>query len=1016
LLSVEAQRRLNYHGTMISNLPSLLRFALLIAVLALLAVRPALQAADEPPQASAAEQDSADRDYSAELPRLNPTEPAEALQTFALREGFRLELAASEPLVADPVALAFDADSRLYTVEMRGYSEQPDEALGQIRLLTDTDGDRQFDQSTIFVDGLSWPTAIHCYDGGVFIADAPDLIYARDNDGDGVADQRETVFTGFGKSNVQGLLNSLAWGLDNVIHGATSSSGGKITRPDAPDEPAVDLNGRDFAFDPRTRRLWATSGGGQHGLTFDDWGTKFVCHNSDHIMQVMFEDRYMARNPYLAAPSPRRSIAEDGPQAEVFRISEVEPWRIVRTRLRKKGIVPGVVEGGGRPAGYFTSATGVTIYRGDAWPEELRGQVFVGDVGSNIVHRKVLDTTGIEFVARRADPGVEFLASRDIWFRPAQFANGPDGNLYILDVYREVIEHPLSIPPIIKQHLDLTSGRDRGRIYRVMAEDGTWRDWPRLSKSTAAELVELLQHPNSWHRETAARLLYERQDPDSVDLVRRLAQMSARPLGRMQCLCTLAGLKVLTADDVSRALQDPEPHVRQHAIRLSEQVQEERDQLFPQLVKLTSDPDLHVRYQLAFTLGEDWPGDRVAPLVDLAERELDNSWIRLAVQSSLREGAGRAFRALATDATVRQSDGGTDLLLALAQQIGRQRESDDLTQVLATLNQLPNDASDLVSRCILSLGSSARGQLKDFPKLRASMAATLDAARNSAADSSLDAPQRVAAIRLLALSDPSDLIHSLGPLLASQQPQDVQSAALAILTPLADSAVAKTLLEPWPSYSPTMRRQVTEALFVRADRLQALLAAIAGGDMAATDIEPARWQQLAKHSDPAVRAAAEPLMTKLQLGRRNDVVEAYRPTLTMAGDRQRGREIFRKQCSVCHKVEGFGHEIGPNLATVQNRGPEAILLNVLDPNREVNPQYVNYVCITDDGRSLTGMLAAETATSVTLLRAESAQDTVLRLNIEELRSTSLSLMPEGLEKEISPQAMSDLIAYLSSLQ
>ena len=164
------------------------------------------------------------------------------------------------------------------------------------------------------------------------------------------------------------------------------------------------------------------------------------------------------------------SIAADGPQAEVFRTSPVEPWRIVRTRLRVAGAVPGPIEGGGRAAGYFTGATGATIYRGDAWPAEYRGQAFIGDVGSNIVHRKTLSADGVLLVANRADEGSEFVASTDIWFRPAQFANAPDGTLYIIDVYREVIEHPASLPPVIKKHLDLTSGRDRGRIYRIVPE------------------------------------------------------------------------------------------------------------------------------------------------------------------------------------------------------------------------------------------------------------------------------------------------------------------------------------------------------------------------------------------------------------------------------------------------------------------------------------------------------------------------------------------------------------------
>ena len=208
-------------------------------------------------------------------------------------------------------------------------------------------------------------------------------------------------------------------------------------------------------------------------MSFDSRGRKFVCSNSDHIQLVTYEDRYASRNPFFAMPPPRSSIAADGPAAEVFRISPDEPWRVIRTRWRVAGLVPGPVEGGGRPSGYFTGATGTTIYRGDAFPEEYRENAFIADCGSNLVHRKKLLPDGVGLIARRPDDEqqVEFLASRDNWFRPVQFANAPDGTLYIADMYREVIEHPWSLPESIKKHLDLNSGNDRGRIYRV-APDG----------------------------------------------------------------------------------------------------------------------------------------------------------------------------------------------------------------------------------------------------------------------------------------------------------------------------------------------------------------------------------------------------------------------------------------------------------------------------------------------------------------------------------------------------------------
>ncbi len=283
------------------------------------------------------------------------TEPADTLQWFIVAAGFQIELVAAEPLISSPVAIQWDAVGRLYVCEMRGYSEDRDEGISRITRLEDHDDDGVFDTSTVFADGLLWPTAIFPFDDGLFVGDAPNLYYFKDTDGDGKADAKTAVLTGFGTSNVQGLMNSMRWGLDNRIHIACSSVGGEIRRVDDDENNAINVRGRDLALDPRTFEFALTSGAAQHGMCFDDVGRKFVSSNSDHIQQVMYEDRYIARNPLLSPPASRVSIAADGPQAEVFRTSPVEPWRIVRTRLRVGGKVPGPIEGGGRAAGYFTA-------------------------------------------------------------------------------------------------------------------------------------------------------------------------------------------------------------------------------------------------------------------------------------------------------------------------------------------------------------------------------------------------------------------------------------------------------------------------------------------------------------------------------------------------------------------------------------------------------------------------------------------------------------------------------------
>src|SRR3954471_1742156 len=320
------------------------------------------------------------------LERVPPLTPQQSHDATQVLPGFRMDLVASEPNIASPVAIAFDESNKLYVVEMIDYSEKDKEHLGRIRLLTDEDGDGVYETSKVFVDKLSWPTAVICYDEGIFVGDAPDIFYFKDTDGDGKADVRKVVYTGLGRKNVQGLLNTFLWGLDHKIYGQTSSSGGKITRPDKPGEP-LDLSGRDFRFDPKTLEIEAITGGGQHGMSFNRWGDRFVCHNSDHLQAIVFDEKYVARNPYQSVISARRSIASDGPQAEVYRISPIEAWRIARTQMRVSGVAPGPIEGGGRAGGYFTGATGVTIYEGGEWPNDDEMIALTADVGSNLIHR-----------------------------------------------------------------------------------------------------------------------------------------------------------------------------------------------------------------------------------------------------------------------------------------------------------------------------------------------------------------------------------------------------------------------------------------------------------------------------------------------------------------------------------------------------------------------------------------------------------------------------------------------------
>lgn len=976
-------------------------------------------------------------DYGSELPRIAPREPAEALKTFRLLSGFQMELVATEPLIRSPVAFDFDEDGRLYVAEYPEYNQYANPAFkghGSIKRLEDTDGDGRYDKATVYVSDLDSPVAVACWDGGVFVGVVPNILYCKDTDGDGRADHRIPIFTGFARDAAgEAMMNSFRWGFDNRFHLSTNLAGGQVRLSRDEKARPINVKGLGFHFDPRSVTSTTspasgpgfelTSGGGQHGMSRDDWGRTFVCDNSNPIHTLMYDARYLLRHPYVQAPAAAVDIAPEGKYTRLFRISPNEPWRILRTRLRSQGLVAGSDEGG-QPSGFFTGATGITVYRGDAWPEQYRGNLFVGEVSGNLVYRARLESRGLGLIARRADEGREFLASSDNWFRPVQFANAPDGTLHVLDMYRELIEGAAFLPPQILKHLDVSSGIDRGRIWRIVHESERVRGrrpLPMLSKATTMDLVKLLEHANGWHRDTASRLLYQRQDRQAIPHLDQLAMKSSSPLGRMHALHSLHGLGALNNELLLKALSDSEPRVREQALRLAERV-EASPAIRARIDQMTEDPDARVRYQVAFTLGF-FPGEAMPrALARLAQRESADPWMRLAVLSSTAERGGDVFSLLSGDATYRATVHGRVLLTALAVQIGAANKPNEVAQVVKAINDLPGEEKALTQELVKNLVSKqpagGRERLAGVGggKASAVLSDLLQQARKSAADVSLPPDARAAALRTLGLAPYAEARDLFAHGLALRQPQPVQAAVLETLVRYEDSSIPDLILSSWPGFSPQLRATAAETLFARAAWVHSFLDAVERGTVKPADIDPARVQLLQASADARIRTRATALFATTRLSRREDVVKAYQKALTLPGDATRGKAAFKKECSACHRLEGVGESLGADLSAIRDRGLEAVLLNILDPNREVKPQFLSYVVELQNGRTLTGMIATETANGVTLRRADGTTEAVLRVNIAEMRSTGLSFMPEGLEKQLDLQGMADLLSYLNSIK
>ncbi len=997
--------------------------------------------------------DTVDKDYSAELPRLPPMSPSEALAAFDVVEGFEIRLVAAEPLVTDPVAFAFDARGRLFVVEMRDYSEQDSERLGRIALLSDIDGDGVMDQRSTFAEGLSWPTAIWPWRDGVLVAEAPRITWYRDLDQDGRSDRHEDWFVGFGRGNVQGLVNSLRWGVDGAIHGATSSSGAELEI--MADSSSLSLARRDFAIDPLTKTLRPESGGGQHGMSFNRWGDKFVTSNSDHLQQIIDLDGWLAEHKSaVPIPSTRRSIAEDGPQAEVFRASPVEPWRVVRTRLRISGVAPGIVEGGGRAAGYFTGATGTWIVDQEMGFGDGAETALVCDVGSNLIHRKRLLDQGLFWSGQRIDDHREWVRSSDTWFRPVQLGDGPDGAVYIADMVREVIEHPQSLPPMIKKHLDLTSGRDRGRIWKVtksLSEKGSdplrrgqktneidsppkgQTPFPIGSKSTptqplptspnptlinldaltSQQLVDRLGHPIAWQRRMASQLLVERgHDAGVRQALTKALRTAVEPEARLLSIHIANRLAWFDVALAEIALQDPHERVLEHAIQLigaQHLARRPEQSLAEALRKAATSSSPRIQLAIAKAAADMDQSLRLELLTRLLPR-VDHALVRAVVSVAAGKDSWKLLRDSQLTASQLPADSEKyamwlqALMPLWVAQLPTQPEfkswlpsqlSPHNAQVglwLDALCQLPNDQQ--AQALLQALSPAEQRRLQDYIEMQLTS----------------DPPGNQEWIGLLSTVAQD---HWLEELLVPTASESEQTALIRSLSWANHPRLAQELLARFTSLTPALQQHALRVLSSRSASQLLLLAALEDKRILPAHIPADLKQRLLAERDPQLAKRFQSVLSRAAEDRAH-VIASYASAMQTAGQgsADRGRQVFTRVCAACHRIGQIGSDVGPPLKSLADKTPQQLLETILDPNREVDPKYSSYTVLLQDGQVIAGIIRDESSTQIDFAEVGGKLHRIPREEIEQLKSNGVSFMPVGLEEQVSPAEMLDLIAFL----
>ncbi len=967
----------------------------------------------------------------------SPLPPADELKTFQLADSnLVVELVAAEPDVRAPVAVAWDADGRMFVAEMTDYPSGP--VSGRIRLLEDRDGDGRYRHAKIFATDLAFPNGVTAWKNGVLVTAAPDIWFLADTNGDGVADVREKILTGFAEGNQQLRVNGLYWGIDNWIYGCNGRSDGDVKW--AQGTPAGSIRRHDFRFRPDTKQFEIIAGNSQFGMGHDDWGNRFPVFNNTPIRHVVMEERYLARQPSLAGTDVVPGISPTNDGNRVFALTSPNL------------LIP-------QPVGFFTSACGPSIFRGTALPESYRGNYFVCEPVQNVVQRRVVKPNGSTFIAEYADTEVapvalrpettrsagrpitfkEFLAASDPWFHGVFTATGPDGALYIVDFYRDLVEHPHWVAPELRDKVDWRKGEEHGRIWRVRAKNASLANVEKLSAASNAELIKALKSGNGWTRDTGQRLLFERHATNSIPALLQLARFNTWPQARVAALELLEAFNGLTRSTLFVALNDHDFRVGENAVRLSAASLlhgDERQVLLARLLTMTDDPNARVRLRLACELG-DWlktmpdgeerpphslsdfshmsddindgrplkfqmrKSDIIEALVRLTQHSDLDQWQSIAILASAGEQTWTLLKRVA-ETVPTPSEEQSALLARGARLIAAGTNSADEQAVFRWLANWKSTEQVVIASEFAAGFKSQR----EFERAGGSfLAAIREAASRSAGDPRATLRVRVAAVHLIDAGESARL-------LGANEPGPLQLAAARAVMESNDARTIGGVFARWAEFSKPVRRQLIASAPRSRDAARELVLAVAEGKLPLLEIDPATRQALEKSADPEVKLRATELFKAARSTDRDSVVEKYRASLKLDGDRKHGAEIFERTCAVCHQMQGVGAKVGPDLSGIGQHARETLLVDILDPSRQVLPDFVAYNATTQAGDTYTGFIANESATTATLRRANEPDITLKRSDLKEFSTIGKSLMPDGLEAGMSEQDFADLIEFL----
>jgi putative membrane-bound dehydrogenase-like protein len=956
--------------------------------------------------------------------------PDEALKRFKVADGFKVQLFASEPMVRQPVTMTFDDRGRMWVIQYLQYPapagleplevdrylrtrydrvpEPPPRGprgADKITILEDTDGDGRADKSTDFVTGLNLASALAIGDGGVYVGQAPYLLFYPDRNHDDVPDgDPQVLLEGFGLEDAHAVINSLQWGPDGWLYGAQGST---VTA----DVRGVGFQQGLWRYHPRTKRfeLFSEGGGNTWGLDFDRHGNAIAGTNWGDVLCL-----HQVQGAYYV-----KGFTKHGPLHNPYTYGYFD-------HVKHRGHAGGHVTCGG------------IVYQADAYPDSFRGAYVAANLLSNAVYWSALEPLGSTFQSRYLGT---LLSTDDVWFRPIDCLCGPDGSVFVADWYDQRANHVIP---------EDTWDRSNGRVWKIVYRGSKPAGRIDLAARTSDELVDLLSNANAWHVREARRLLAERRDGAALARLEKLLARTDDEHLALEALWTLHAGGGWSDALAIRLLDHASPDVRAWSVRfIGDDCRNLTAACRERLLALAAaEPSPTVRSQLACTCkrlagrdalpivarllcrGED-ASDTHIPLLlwwaieskALSDRQqvLDllassEAWQLPLVRTVVVERLARRYLAERSDAGYASCS----QLLSMAP--GRE----EVRLLIAAMDQ------DFAGRVLDAVpGPLERPLAKLWDEDRADVTLTRFALRmgsRAAYKSALaraadrDEPQAVRLPLIAAVGQTArpDALARLIPLLdeSSASAQPIHMAALGALDRFSDDTVADELLARYAAFNPDLRAKAITLLCGRKAWSVKLVEAIARGKIDAKELSTDQIRQMLAHGDEQLAEAIEARWGKIRPATPGEK-QAYVPVLghllsAGSGDLASGHQLFTKHCATCHTLHGEGNKIGPDLTSADRKNRDALLINILDPSGTIRPEFVSQTAVLNDGRVLTGLVTESTAQQITLVDAKNQKVTVSRDEIEQIKPSAVSLMPERLLETLAPQELRDLFRYLQS--